>query len=771
MSITPGSEALARRLNSLIERSEYKILERHIQLLHQWEVALKLSKDIPEGVRKTLELSDSDDLLSEPLTNTMLSPANIIDNMLFYVICNDDDAMHALINVTAIPFYNLNTIDGTGISTAILQAAVDDETIIYALQKYPKLCGIESRNVSPIWNAWRRPKVLETVIACYKKNNIAIPRNTTNMDSPHSVAVVNSYAKDDRAHQSLQLLLQAEPNPSEQTWLTLLSWHRQHLIDHYPVKITYDVRSTLGGMIDWKWTDEEIIAMVDKGAPIRATTNGWPMLHHLIIAKRWSLLIKLIDHFTREWNIGDLMNRSPLQILFRFNIKPSDNSTIRFKLNTDIPQTIIDEAIKRSDLRHTDINGVTVLTDLLLVMDTSTVFKDIHNRPFHVRSNRFGTGPLRLLTAAQRIELWDIAVDNFIYLAKKTTPHKTSDKLCADKPTKECREEILRRCKKTGICYPTPIHWAAVHMPVMHMEKTPTYFLADTSRKCLYNLTVMAQYDDLMCPFLYPDNEMVQTRDYMEKIVNGVPAHEPTKRLGFEYIFGTHTFDYVRITPVQPFDCKFDSAIRNALAQKKRWLFFMLVTDSNTLVPFRHANLVLVDLKENILERFDPNRTTGELQYERTVEKQIGVNLRRRLQTLLSEFRGKDVKLMYKTSTSMLNYPFGMSATNFDQGARVAYDPDGYCAAHCYLYLELRILNPDVPSEQIIGRLLKFEQKSGIDISELIRAYARTVNLRCAPYIRASGISEEGFFTYNYSEYFSEMLKYLDTFFFKFIVR
>lgn len=774
MSITVGSTALARRLNTLIKEGRYKELEQQIKYLSDLEIALKYNKNVPDYTIKALGLVDKntvDDLGKEPLINTMLSYANEIDDDLFTIISSDDSALHAMINITAAPLYRLATTNGYGISHAILEPAIQDETILYAIKRYPKLCDTDNRNESPIWVAYRRPRVMAAIIEQYKKYGILIPRSTIGDYSPHATAVKLSHITDDKPHQSLKMLLEAEPNPSEITWLYLLQQHKSHLIYLYPAHIKSWITPTLGTMVINSWTDEEIVAMVGRGAPIRSIARGSTFLQNIISMRRWELLTKLLSYFTQEWNVGDTVNRCALQVLIRLN-STIINGVYKYKMTDNIPSNILDEAILRTDLRHVDISLMSVLEDLLLVMPPKDVFKHIVGKPFHVRNNRYGMGPLTILTAPERVELWNIAVDNFLMLAKQSPPYRTLDKECADNPTKECRDKILARCKKTGICYPTPIHWAPFRMPIMRIEKTPTYFVSITKTDCLYITELLSQYSNIMIPFMYPDDDMINTRNLVSTMTGSMEKYEPAKRLQSFKGAGTIAFDYFEIIPHQKFDLKFDIAIRNALAQKTRWLFFLLITDSSPFASGTHANLVLVDLKENLVERFDPNRTTGSDHYELGIEKHIGVTLRMRLELLLSEFREKPVKLSYKSTVRMLNYPFGMSGTNHDFTGKMFYDPEGYCAAYCYLYLELRVLNPDVSSEQIIGRLVKFEQKKGIDSSELIRAYARTINYRSVPYIQAAGLSEDDFFKIKFpNTHLDPLVQYLSEFFYTHILK
>jgi hypothetical protein len=122
---------------------------------------------------------------------------------------------------------------------------------------------------------------------------------------------------------------------------------------------------------------------------------------------------------------------------------------------------------------------------------------------------------------------------------------------------------------------------------------------------------------------------------------------------------------------------------------KKRFIYIKLsiiISDKNV----RHANLLLIDNKNKLIERFEPY---GEIYNEST----IGID------NLLKEKIGKLINYQYNFIQPFPGFQSRSDELNLDY--KSYGDPGGYCLAWCYLFLETRLLYDNLNSLDII-RLL-----------------------------------------------------------------
>ena len=91
----------------------------------------------------------------------------------------------------------------------------------------------------------------------------------------------------------------------------------------------------------------------------------------------------------------------------------------------------------------------------------------------------------------------------------------------------------------------------------------------------------------------------------------------------------------------------------------------------------RHANYIIVDTKNKIVERFEPY---GEIELENSIElnKMIEKNI--------------CIKLNYKFELSQLYPGFQIKSDELNLFNRNVGDPSGYCLAWCYVYIETKLM-------------------------------------------------------------------------------
>ena len=136
-----------------------------------------------------------------------------------------------------------------------------------------------------------------------------------------------------------------------------------------------------------------------------------------------------------------------------------------------------------------------------------------------------------------------------------------------------------------------------------------------------------------------------------------------------------------------------------------RFIYFTLIIVTKSIEKLTHANILLIDLKKETMERFEP--------FGHSIvknEKQIDSLIKQQLFSVLGIQNFKYIA------------PVDISPLVGIQRKADAYC--GMCVTIAMMYLHLRILNADVPQKKIISYLLKNPKKKLIN---KILKYARSV--------------------------------------------
>jgi len=122
---------------------------------------------------------------------------------------------------------------------------------------------------------------------------------------------------------------------------------------------------------------------------------------------------------------------------------------------------------------------------------------------------------------------------------------------------------------------------------------------------------------------------------------------------------------------------------------KKRFIYIKLTIMNDNI---RHANILLIDNKNKIIERFEPY---GDMYIETTKDIDI----------LLKEKLGKVIGYEYNFIQPFPGFQFRSDELNLDY--KSYGDPGGYCLAWCFLFLEIRLIYDNLSSKEII-RLINY---------------------------------------------------------------
>jgi hypothetical protein len=168
---------------------------------------------------------------------------------------------------------------------------------------------------------------------------------------------------------------------------------------------------------------------------------------------------------------------------------------------------------------------------------------------------------------------------------------------------------------------------------------------------------------------------------------------------------------------------------------KKRFLFInltLVVDDTNY-----HANIIIYDYKNTTIERFEP--------YGAYVTNKIPD-----LDDILEEELTWNTGFKYISPKDFMGHiSFQLVSDETNDNNKKHGDPEGYCLAWCYWYLETKLSNPDVDSQILVHKLIKKLNNLDIKFSEYIRNYANKLDIEKNKFLKIIGIDPKNYYDKN----------------------
>ena len=110
----------------------------------------------------------------------------------------------------------------------------------------------------------------------------------------------------------------------------------------------------------------------------------------------------------------------------------------------------------------------------------------------------------------------------------------------------------------------------------------------------------------------------------------------------------------------------------------------IIISDINV----RHANLLIIDIDKKLISRFEPY---GEIYYESTLKLDNMI-----INEICNKLDGYNYNLIQ-------SYPgFQSKSDELNENCNTYGDPEGYCLAWCYLFLEIKLLHSNIDNLNII---------------------------------------------------------------------
>lgn len=168
-------------------------------------------------------------------------------------------------------------------------------------------------------------------------------------------------------------------------------------------------------------------------------------------------------------------------------------------------------------------------------------------------------------------------------------------------------------------------------------------------------------------------------------------------RGGIVYSIDNDFFYYNNLIKKSIVNCKKD--------KKVRFIFFIFATIQTGSSSFTHANIIVIDLIKKTYERFEPYGFDRP-QFENKIDKKFKNEIR--------------------NITGLHNFKY-ISPTDISPKLGIQSKADAYCGmcvTISMMYLQLRILNPNLSQKKVVDYLLKKDKK---ELKRTILKYARHV--------------------------------------------
>jgi hypothetical protein len=411
-----------------------------------------------------------------------------------------------------------------------------------------------------------------------------------------------------------------------------------------------------------------------------------------------------------------------------------ENDIIVFD-NNNLIEDILPLEIKREFIKNTNLISTNKFLDSVLhyiiIFDDWKNYKDIllKKKINAHQINKFNESCIILIKKNHPDELQDfynILTHNYINILKK------NNKLCKNIETDKCYNIVLNEIitknklnyRKLKINKTKKDH---INIPYYGRTSKSNYFNPNIYVDCIFLPYLIDKFKNCNIPYIIDKNNFT----LLKTTFNNELAYNIT----FELLQPIYSISpYILPTIIFWFDennyffhPEIKKACKLALRKNQRFLIFILNVKPIMLNEM-HANILLYDTVNNTIERFDPH---GVEENSDIFDNSIEDNFKK--------IFSNDIKYL-----SPKKYLDKISFQGFDNTEiKNITDLEGYCTPWCYLYLELRLLNPDVEPSKLMKKSINRIKKLNISFRDYIKNYAGTLTRVLENTYSAAGIDDK----------------------------
>lgn len=426
-------------------------------------------------------------------------------------------------------------------------------------------------------------------------------------------------------------------------------------------------------------------------------------------------------HNNDEYSINLLLDNNFNVLQYDRNLNtPAHYSLINKLLSV---QTLL-KLIYYSDLNKQNIYGQTPLHILCKNHDFKNYDQALINKKMDIFiKDNFGKRPIDYLNVGTISDFINLVVKSYgkqildpsyAYLLNNMIKCKT------DIESNECTNQLKKYIFVTKRSIPIKEDKVNINMKFIN-NKQVAYglFNADALHNMIYTIIMMRKYKNICIPFQYLFNDK-----YINTKINDYNLFNFSSESMVHELVNIYNNYFYEIQPYLIIwknkyvnyvnkDLKF--LIKKCLVSDKiRYIFIKL-----TLIPSStstHANILIYDKEKNVLERFEPYGLIPYLDsdYLNDFIQNVGI-------TCINE------NLIYVKPVNMSN-DVGIQILSNDSNYNIKKlgDPNGYCLAWTYWFLEMRLGNSDVSASKLMNNMIDNVVKSKVsDNNKLFISFIR----------------------------------------------
>lgn len=504
--------------------------------------------------------------------------------------------------------------------------------------------------------------------------------------------------------------------------------------------------------------------------------NVWnqEMLNPLITSlhyQNYQVAIFLLENGANPNYYGPENSDHPLSLAIIANDSNTINSLLKTKINVNVVDKylnlpahylfliqkdicfdskcqIIDST---SNINHLNCNLDSVFS-LLLQNDDWKKYKNIlSKKKINIYAkNRDDVYPIDYIDADDLKEFMDLIYDSYIYQLSQNDQwsdpidQKISTMIRNGEKIDQYKYIILKKINY-GISYPQKNHSPITFKIISTPNTNLTNFSAYTHNYICFLYYILNKYSEVKIPFCSEQN------NYSPKKLYNILIQKYQNKTSSNHLFRTLIREYINHSPnlihhliiwknnreyfISPF---LASGVQNVINKYPNTQYIILKITILTDQNLNHANLILIDLKQKVIERFDAYGNTP-FYYHKDIDQLLG-------NFFADHFGELEYITPEKTSDGI---SFQVFSDEKNKYYYTEHDPKGFCVAWCLWYIEMRIKNYHLIPKSLIKKSIIQINKREPNFKEYIRNYSNYLDIEKNKIFKKANIPEKYWYAHH----------------------
>ena len=453
---------------------------------------------------------------------------------------------------------------------------------------------------------------------------------------------------------------------------------------------------------------------------------------------------------------------------YKFNIAIRDKNLrtpIHYMLSEEV--NISDSLKKRlikncSDLNAVDNNMDSIL-NLLMHCDDWRMYKDIlcEKRLKIYLKNKSEICPIDAVPENERDEFYNLVTDSYLNELKKRDdwPDTFDRRICLNHTINNQDRQIILERIKDGISYPKrDSNYVTLLLPP---SANITHYSSYSYNYICYLHYLLKKYPEIKIPITpeinYTSKEIYrditkdfQSDDNTDHIIRGIlKDYVSHSSKIFNHVIIWKSTDKMFVSPW------LEDSIQYTLDKYPDTKFIIFKLTILNEMNMNHANIIIYDVNNSIIERFDPYGTVPFID---------GISIDSHLIQLFSNIV-PTAEYLSPDDTSQ-GISFQIFSDEMNKSNYVENDPNGFCMAWCLWYTEMRAKNPSVSPRNLIKKSIKNINKKEDKFKDYIRNYSNYLDKKKNRLLEESNMPSKYWYRRNLpSNYYKDYLKHMHSVF------